>query len=115
LKKKLCFDLDNVICYTNKNNYRSSKPKKKVINYINGLYSKDFKIIVFTARFMGRTNDNRIKATKMGKNFTIKQLKKWNLKYHKLIFGKPSYDVIIDDKSFGFKKSWLNNFSKIYK
>lgn len=114
MKKKLCFDLDNVICSTNKNDYISSKPKKKVINYINKLYLKDYKILVFTARFMGRSNDNRIKATKMGKELTIKQLKKWNLKYHKLIFGKPSYDVIVDDKSFGFKKNWLKKFSKIY-
>jgi hypothetical protein len=34
------------------------------------------------------------------------QLKKWKLKYHKLIFGKPSFDVYIDDKSIFFKKNW---------
>ena len=30
-------------------------------------------------------------------------IKKWGVKYHKLIMGKPSYDLIIDDKSIFFK------------
>ena len=40
MKKKFCFDLDGVICTTYKNNYKNSKPKKKVINTINKLYDK---------------------------------------------------------------------------
>ena len=28
---------------------------------------------------------------------TSNQLKKWKVKYHKLIMGKPSYDLIVDD------------------
>ena len=44
----------------------------------------------------------------MGFQFTKKQLKKWGVKYHKLIMGKPSYDLIIDDKSIFFKKKWNN-------
>ena len=38
---------------------------------------------------------------------TRKQLKKWDLKYHELIFGKPSYDLFIDDKSIFFNKNWV--------
>ena len=34
------------------------------------------------------------------------QLKKWKVKFHKLIMGKPSYDLFIDDKAYGFKKNW---------
>ena len=48
---------------------------------------------------MGRNNDNISKAKSKGKKLTEKQLKKWNLKYHKLIMGKPSFDILIDDKS----------------
>ena len=33
-----CFDLDNVICETKKNDYNSSKPNKKAIKLINNLY-----------------------------------------------------------------------------
>ncbi len=114
-RKTLCFDLDNVICTTKKNFYKSSKPKKKVIKYINFLYEEGFIIKIYTARFMGRNNDNKIKAERAAKKITTYQLKKWGLKYHQIYFGKPSFDVMIDDKSFGFKKNWLDDFSKIFK
>ena len=28
------------------------------------------------------------------------------IKYNKLLMGKPSYDLIIDDKSIFFNKNW---------
>ena len=34
------------------------------------------------------------------------------VKFHKLIFGKPSYDIIVDDKSFHFNKNWVNEIEK---
>ena len=43
-------------------------------------------------------------SKKQGFNMTMKQLKKWKVRFHKLIFGKPSYDIIVDDKSLFFKK-----------
>ena len=52
---------------------------------------------------MGRTNEN-VNLAKKGYKFTLNQLNKWGLKFHKLVFGKPSYDVIVDDKCFHFKK-----------
>ena len=101
-----CFDLDGVICKTNKNHYKKSIPIKKVITEINKLYANGHKIIIFTARFMGRSKENISLAKKRGYNFTYKQLIKWDLKFDKLIFGKPSYDIIVDDKSIDFDKNW---------
>ena len=94
-KIKLCFDLDGVICTTVKKNYRKSKPKKKIIKLINEL-SKKYIIIIFTARYMGRNNDNVRLAKKQGYDFTFKQLKNWKIDFDKLVFGKPSYDFYID-------------------
>ena len=107
--KTLCFDIDGVICKTKKSDYKNSKPIKSAIKTINRLSEKN-KIILFTARFMGRTNDNKTKATKLAKDMTIAQLKNWKVNYHKVFFGKPSYDLIIDDKSLDFKKNWFKNF-----
>jgi histidinol phosphatase-like enzyme len=113
LKKKLnrkhkiyCFDMDGVICSTPGNHYRSSKPIKKAIKKINEIYSRGYRIIIFTARFMGRSNENAFLAKKKGYTFTYSQLKKWKVKFHKLIFGKPSFDFIIDDKSIFFRANW---------
>jgi len=112
--KKICFDLDGVICTTKNANYKKSRPKKEIINLINKLYKKYY-ILIFTARYMGRSKENIRLAKKKGYKFTLKQLHNWNLKFHELKFGKPSYDIIVDDKSFGFKKNWHKEFKKIIK
>tara|TARA_E500000178_G_C16956601_1_gene723995 strand:+ start:430 stop:783 length:354 start_codon:yes stop_codon:yes gene_type:complete len=111
IKKKICFDIDNVICKTKNSNYKKSKPILLAIKKINQLYKKNY-IILFTARFMGRTNNNVLKAKKHGYSLTKKQLKKWGVKYHQLIMGKPSYDLIVDDLAIYFKKTWYKEIDK---
>ncbi len=111
-KKILCFDLDNVLCKTKKNNYRRSKPIKKNIKTVNKLFDKGFYIKIFTARFMGRNKDNVYKAKRQGYDFTKLQLKRWKINYNKLIFGKPSFDIYIDDKSFFYDKNWSKKIEK---
>ena len=49
---------------------------------------------------MGRS---KIKSSPKGFKLTKIQLT-WNVKYHKLILGKPTYDLIIDDKALGYDK-----------
>lgn len=107
IKHKIyCFDIDGVICNTKKNYYHSSRPIVGVIRKINEIHSNGNTVIIFTARYMGRSKENVLLAKKKGYNFTYRQLKKWDVKFDKLIFGKPSFDYIIDDKSIFFKKNW---------
>jgi hypothetical protein len=111
-KKILCFDLDNVICKTSGKNYTKSKPKEKVINLINELFEDGYFIKIFTARYMGRNNENIKKAKIQGYQFTKKQLDSWGLRYNRLIFGKPTYDVFVDDKSYNFQSNWVKDFRR---
>ena len=111
-KKILCFDLDNVICFTKGKQYLKAKPNLKAINIINELYKKGHYIKIFTARYMGRNNDNAVKAKKQGYKITSLQLKKWKINYNKLILGKPSYDLFVDDKAMFFKKNWYKTLEK---
>ena len=111
-KKKFCFDLDNTICKTSKNNYKGSKPIKKSILLINSLYNSGHKIKIYTARYMGRTNDDQLKSQKKVLKLTLNQLKKWNVKFHKLFISKPSADLYIDDKSYGYNLSWKIKLKK---
>ena len=114
MKKILCFDLDNVICTTNKlKEYHKSKPKKKIIKFINNLYeTNNYKIKVFTARGMGKFKGNKTLVKKKYYQLTQNQLKKWGLKYHELIMYKTSYDLFVDDKTYGYKKNWYQDFDK---
>ena len=56
--KTYCFDIDGVICFTKGNDYVNSRPNIKGIKKINELHSKGNIIIVFTARFMGRSAED---------------------------------------------------------
>lgn len=90
-----CFDCDGVICNTQGADYESSTPNEGNINRINALYDEGHRVIVFTGR-----------GTKSGidwRELTEKQFKEWGLKYHELIFGKPNFDIFIDDHAYNIK------------
>ena len=107
--------MDNTICITKGKQYSRSKPIEEVIILINKLYSEGHVIKIFTSRYMGRNDDNINKAYKQGYKFTLKQLKSWGLKFHRLYMGKPSFDFLVDDRSIGFKKNWPSLIRKILK
>ena len=106
--KTYAIDIDGVICKTHKSNYEKSTPYLHIIDKINSLHARGHRIIIFTARFMGRTNNNYEKAYELGYDFTLNQLKSWKLSFDELVFGKPSFDVIIDDKAFNYSSNWIN-------
>ena len=110
-KKTFCFDLDNTLCTTKKNDYSKSKPKKNAIKTVNMLFENGHTIKIFTARYMGRTND-KLKYKKKIFMKTSNQIKKFGIKYHKLFISKPSADVYIDDKSYGYNNSWIKKLIK---
>lgn len=87
--KIYCIDIDGTLC-TELCEYKDAKPITKVINKINKLYNNN-RIILFTAR--GYTSKKNWRV------LTEKQLKKWNVKYHELIFGKPFAHYYIDNKA----------------
>jgi hypothetical protein len=61
---------------------------------------------------MGRSKENVVLAKKRGLFLTKNQLKKWKVKYHHLIMGKPSYDLFVDDKAYGFDENWPMKIKK---
>ena len=91
-------DLDNTLCRTNGNDYENSTPIQERIDYVNLLKRNGNNITIWTAR-----------GSKSGINYeelTRKQLVEWNIEYDKLLLGKPSYDIYIDDKSFNVDSFW---------
>lgn len=84
-------DIDNTICTTIGSDYESSKPISHRIDKINRLYSLGHHIVYWTAR-----------GSRSGKDYkllTEQQLDNWGCLRHSLLMNKPSYDLLIDDKS----------------
>ncbi len=84
-------DIDNTICMTNETDYQNSQPIVSRINKINSLYNQGHRIVYWTARGSASKKD--------WSQLTIKQLNEWGCMRHDVVFGKPSYDLYIDDKS----------------
>lgn len=85
-------DVDETICTTETGmSYRLARPLLDNIEKINKLFDDGHQIVYWTARGTASGID--------WKTLTKNQLDKWNVKYHQIIFGKPAYDVLIDDKS----------------
>lgn len=83
-KYKYCYPLEDNI--------------KRINEYTTGSY-----VIIYTARGMTSLQGNIKNIEHYLRPITEKQLKKWGVRYDKLVFGKAHYDVIIDDKSLYIK------------
>lgn len=92
------FDLDNTLCITENSDYINSIPSIDKIKIVNTLYDNGNTITIFTARGMGSTDNNQLKAIQKYYSLTEKQLSLWGIKYHNLFLGKPLGDIYIDDK-----------------
>jgi hypothetical protein len=85
-------DIDDTICNSpDKPDYSTSTPILDNIKKANLLYEQGHTIIYWTAR-----------GTQTGldwSDLTKKQFELWGVKYHEVKFGKPYYDMFIDDKN----------------
>lgn len=93
------FDLDGTICTDSKGDYRSAEPLVERIQKVNRLFDEGNRIVIFTARGMGSTDNDVILAVHKWEEFTRSQLAEWGVKYHRLFLGKPAGDFYIDDKA----------------
>lgn len=88
---RFVFDIDGTIFFSKvdrKGKYKLIDINKDLIKIINGLYNSDqHEIILHTGRHWNHLSRTR------------KQLKKYSVKYHTLIMGKPVADYYIDDKA----------------
>lgn len=94
----IVIDIDDTISFTYNRDFDNSIPNQPVIDRINELYDEGWKIILCTARGGKSCNTLEEKETKY-RNITEEWLKKHNVKYHTLMFGKPNADYYVDDKN----------------
>lgn len=92
-------DIDETICNSpNKPDYTHSNPIIENISKANKLYDDGHTIVYWTARGTTTGIDWR--------KITEQQFVDWGVKYHEIKFGKPNYDLFIDDKNMN-TKDWI--------
>ena len=102
------FDIDGTICTQCAPDYENASPYSERIKKINLLHQKGHKIILYTARGMGRYENNPFLAIQNFYELTSRQLKGWGVKYHNLFLGKPSGDFYIDDKGISDEQFFVD-------
>ena len=96
-KRVIYVDIDETICLTGEDrNYTHSIPITNNIEKINNLYDEGNTIVYWTARGTMTGIDWR--------EITESQFEEWGVKYHDLKFGKPAYDLFIDDKNINSER-----------
>lgn len=102
--KRFCFDLDGTICENKKGEetYEDVLPKPGAVKYLKDLKENGHYIIILTARNMATHNNNVGKIIAKQGPIVIEWLKKYDIPYDELLFGKPNADYFIDDKGIAF-------------
>ena len=91
------FDIDGTLCTNSGGDYLNAQPFHDRIKIVN-ILAQNNKIVLHTARGMGRHRNDAQKAIEEFYDLTKKQLEDWGVDYHQLFLGKPSGDYYIDDK-----------------
>jgi capsule biosynthesis phosphatase len=101
---KICFDLDNTLCENRLSDqaYIDVPPKPGAVEYLKELKQKGYYIIIHTARNMLTYNNNLGQIIANQAPIVIEWLKKHDITYDELLFGKPLADYYVDDKAVTF-------------
>jgi CMP-N,N'-diacetyllegionaminic acid synthase len=94
-------DIDDTICkLKTPGEYSTATPIACAIEKANKMYDEGHEIVYWTARGSVTGLDWR--------ELTERQFLEWGVKYHELRFGKPFYDIFIDDKNIN-SLDWLKS------
>ncbi|MBX0313234.1 MAG: capsular biosynthesis protein [Sulfurihydrogenibium sp.] len=107
MRKRICIDLDGVICEIRKENqrYQDLKPIPGAVEKIKKLRKNGHYIIIYTSRRMKTHGGNIGKVLCDIGLITLEWLSRYGIEYDEIYFGKPWADVYIDDNALRFK-SW---------
>lgn len=115
-KIKIIFDVDDTICSNiRRTGYENCIPDFEVIKKINHLHDDlGFTIVFHTARGMVSCNGDIDKIIAKNKQVLEDWLKKYDVHYDELIFGKPIADLYVDDKALNVADFKTENFDVLH-
>lgn len=101
---QIIIDLDGTICHEMRQFSRSlAEPWPCAVETVNKLYDAGNIIIIYSARTWAEYE------------MTVDWLKRYGVKYHQLLMGKPIGDVWIDDRAITCDNNWKEIEQKLLK
>ena len=115
-KTKIVFDVDDTICSNvRRTGYENCIPDFEVIKKINHLHDDlGFAIVFHSARGMVSCGGDIDKIIEKNKKVLEDWLKKYDVHYDELIFGKPIADLYVDDKALNIADFKMEDFGILH-
>jgi capsule biosynthesis phosphatase len=112
---RLVFDVDDTICKNGRvNGYLYAEPMPKVIEKINHLHDDlGYEIVLFTARGAISCEGNLDRIKEKNEQILIEWLRRNDVHYDELFFGKPLGDLYIDDKGISLSQFMNESFGEL--
>jgi capsule biosynthesis phosphatase len=98
-KKTVVFDVDDTVLFTENRDYSNSRPNGDVVKGMRELKQAGWRIILQTARGMGRSGNNIEMVREDVMNEIVNSCTKHNIPYDEIILGKPWATWYVDDKA----------------
>ena len=98
-KKTVVFDVDDTILFTENRDYSNSRPNDDVVKGMRDLKQAGWRIILQTARGMGRSGNNIETVREDVMSEIVNSCTKHNIPYDEIILGKPWAAWYVDDKA----------------
>ena len=92
-------DVDDTILFTENRDYENSRPNVPVVEGLRKLKEKGWKIILMSARGMGRSNGDIASVSVEVTAEIQKFVDKYDVPCDEIILGKPWASYYIDDKA----------------
>lgn len=105
---RICLDIDGTVCELKSyiGSYEKVLPLPGVADFIRKKREEGHEIILYTARHMKTCSGNQGKVLARQGMTLFEWLRKHEIEYDEIYFGKPQADVYIDDNAIKFNANW---------
>lgn len=105
---RICIDIDGTLCEFRSptGGYESVRPLPQVAEFVRARKAEGHTIILQTARHMKTCSGNVGMVIARQGAILYEWLKKYDIPYDELYFGKPNADIYIDDNALEFNGNW---------
>lgn len=115
-EKTIVCDVDHTILFTKNRDYDNSIPNHAVCNKLREAKDSGWRIVLYTARGMGRSGGNISLVAEEVKSEIIRFCEKFSVPFDELVVGKPWGRYYVDDKALRpdeFANLDLNNIEEV--